>query len=90
MNKSFNPQTFDDIEVRLDELIAQTDTMPISGYSDRMRGEVLNLIEKAMDIIPFDAASKMQADQALGLLHAGNTRLALVKLRIAIDDYLAG
>jgi len=89
-DEPFDPHTFDDVEVRLDELLARTDMMPSSGYSDSLRAEVLYLIEKATSIIQFDAASKMQADQALGLLNAGNTRLALVKLRIAMDDYLTG
>jgi hypothetical protein len=82
----FTPKSVGEIELRLAELYEQTDGVP--GYSDRLRSEVFDLIDEAKRFIPFDPVSAGHADEALRILYDGNARIALAKLKIAINLFL--
>ena len=83
----FTPQHMGDLKNRLVELYEKTENVP--GYSDSLRGEVLDLLMWCDRLIEMDAVSKGYWTEARALLDAGNARLALAKLQLALDSHLA-
>lgn len=76
-------ENISDIETQVSELTEQAMSAP--GYSGTLYVQVYALIARAEQVITFDAEAAPHVADAKA---AGNTRLALAKLQIAVNIQL--